>query len=444
MARGARRGRAQGAMPGAADNAGRDARLLATALGIDNLGSGMFLPLTLVYVTRGLGLPLGVAGGIVSAGALLGLAVPLLAGRLIDALGPRNIVIAAQGVQALGMVVYLIAHGPAMVFLAAALTLCGSQLFYSALFTLIGRVAPDGPKDHFFAVVDMVRSGCFGLGALLAGIALTVGGDPALRVLVIVNALSFLAGAIIGLGVTGGGRVRATASISTAITDSSSAGPSAETDPDGAGTPDPKLHGRPAPVWRNRPFLLLTAAVGLIMFAGDFFLVGLPVFALDQLHAPGWVPGVCVTILTVLLSTTMAAVVRRTRSLARTTVIALGALVVAVWGVLSPVALALPAGGAPFWLIGSTLIFAAGQLIIGTRANALAESLAPEGAKGRYLSFFQFAFSLASVLAPLLVGLLALSPILPWIVVTVVALAGGIGILLLARHLPASAVRPAP
>ena len=50
---------------------------------------------------------------------------------------------------------------------------------------------------------------------------------------------------------------------------------------------------------------------------------------------------------------------------------------------------------------------------------------------------------LASVLAPLLVGLLALSPILPWIVVTVVALAGGIGILLLARHLPAAVVRPA-
>ena len=49
---------------------------LFTALGIDNFGSGLFLPLTVVYVTRVAGLALCTAGIVVSLGTLAGLAMP--------------------------------------------------------------------------------------------------------------------------------------------------------------------------------------------------------------------------------------------------------------------------------------------------------------------------------------------------------------------------------
>jgi MFS family permease len=409
--------------------AGKDSRLLLGALGIDNIGSGMFLPLTLVYVTRVVDVPLALAGGLISAGALIGLLVPLVAGRFVDALGPRNIVIAAQLIQLVGMVTYVMAAGPGMVLVAAALTICGSQLFYSALFTLVGDVAPSEPKDHFFAIVDMVRSACFGLGALLAGAMLAIGGDHALVVIVIVNAVSFLAGAAVGSFIATGTHRRTAASRS---------GTSSET------TSPAGSDSARATVLRNGPFLFLTLGVAMVTFASDFFLVGLPVFALGRSGIPAWVPGACVTILTVITSVAMAWMVRRTQSLARTTVIGVGTVILAIWAMACMLTLILPAAWAPLWLIGATVVLAAGQLLIGTRPNALAESIAPTGAKGRYLSFFQFGFSLAGVLAPLLVGALAVSPWLPWVIVAAVALAGGTLILLLAPHLPRAAVSPSP
>jgi hypothetical protein len=39
---------------------------LLTALGVDNFGSGLFLPVALVYVTRVVGLPLATAGTVVA------------------------------------------------------------------------------------------------------------------------------------------------------------------------------------------------------------------------------------------------------------------------------------------------------------------------------------------------------------------------------------------
>jgi MFS family permease len=95
-------------MPPEAASARNRVALLA-ALGVDNFGSGLFLPLGLVYVTRVVGLPLGTAGTLVSLGTLAGLAVPAFAGRLVDRIGPKPVIIAAQLLQALGATCYLLA-----------------------------------------------------------------------------------------------------------------------------------------------------------------------------------------------------------------------------------------------------------------------------------------------------------------------------------------------
>jgi hypothetical protein len=51
------------------------ARLLI-ALGVDKFGSGLFLPVVLLYVTWVVGLPLAVAGTVVAAGTVAGRGVP--------------------------------------------------------------------------------------------------------------------------------------------------------------------------------------------------------------------------------------------------------------------------------------------------------------------------------------------------------------------------------
>ena len=165
---------------------------LLAALGVDNFGSGLFLPVVLLYVTRVVGLPLAVAGSVVALGTLAGLAVPPVAGRLVDRAGPRRVVIGAELMQALGAVTYLAARGPAAVAAAAVLLAAGQQSFYSALFALIADVAGDGPKDHPYAVAGLVRSACFGLGGLAAAGLLSLAGQHAYRLAVLVDAVSFL------------------------------------------------------------------------------------------------------------------------------------------------------------------------------------------------------------------------------------------------------------
>src|SRR4051794_39036633 len=103
---------------------------LLVALGVDNFGSGLFLPLTLVYATRVVGLPLAVAGVTVTVGTLVGLLVPPVAGRFVDRVGPRPVVIASQVLQALGAVVFTGAGNAVTVAVAVCLLAAGRQLFY--------------------------------------------------------------------------------------------------------------------------------------------------------------------------------------------------------------------------------------------------------------------------------------------------------------------------
>jgi MFS family permease len=140
--------------------------VLLVALGVDNLGTGLFLPLGLVFATRVVGLRLDIAGTAVAAAALLGFAVPPVAGRLSHRFGPRRVVVLSQLVQAAGAAAYLLAGGAVAVFVAAALLAVGTQLFYCAVFVMVADVSTDTAKERPFARVAMVRSAAFGLGNL--------------------------------------------------------------------------------------------------------------------------------------------------------------------------------------------------------------------------------------------------------------------------------------
>lgn len=405
--------------PDASDAAPRrGGTALLVALGLDNAGAGLFLPLSLLYATAVVGVPLALAGVLVTAGTVIGLLAPPLAGRWVDRAGPRAVVVTSHALQASGMVAYLLAGGPGMALLAAALVAAGTQTFYSGLFALVADVAPSGPKDHAFAVVDVVRSGTFGAGALASTALLALASADALRVAVAVDALSsVLAGVLLLVFVHPArhGRV--------------------------APRSAPVGHAAP-PVWADRPYLVLIVATGLLALAGDVFLVGLPVYALQELAAPAWVPGAAVALLTVVVATSTTAVVHRTRTWARTTAMAVGAVATLAWAGATAAAAWLPAPWVGPWLLASTLLLAAGAVASGTRANALAEAAAPVGARGRHLAAFQYAFTAAGLLAPLVVSSLTVASWLPWLVVAAATTAGSATLPLLARSLPAAAVRP--
>jgi hypothetical protein len=68
-------------------------------------------------------------------------------------------------------------------------------------------------------------------------------------------------------------------------------------------------------------------------------------------------------------------------------------------------------------------------------------SASPEALRGRYLAFFQFSWSIASILAPsLFTTLFTVSPTLPWLVTGLLMLLASFCIYRLEAHLPEQAV----
>ena len=387
---------------------------LLVALGADNLGSGMFLPIVLVFATGTAGVPLAVAGPVVTAGTVLGLLVPPLAGPLVDRIGPRRVVIAAQVVQAGGAAAYLFANGVGLVVVGALLLATGQQLFYSSLMALISDVAAAGPKDRSFAVVGMVRSACFGLGGLIMGILLAVAGSSGPRIAVGADAVSFLLCAAVLAAFV-------------------------RTTPAQPGAVAPIAGSR---VWTDGRLVALMVATAAVALATDFLLSGVSVYVINQLRAQPWLPGAMITVGTVVTSLGGTAALRLTARLSRPAAMAVGGVLVVLWCAASTAALFLPVQWRPPWLCAATVLLAVGGLLFAPRANAIAVELAPASVRGRYLATFQYAYTVPGVIAPAIVALFDVAGWLPWAVVALGAAVSSVMLLALASRLPAPIVRP--
>jgi Na+/melibiose symporter-like transporter len=390
---------------------------LLIALGVDNFGSGLFLPMVMLYVTRIVGLPIAVAGTAVAAGTVAGLAMPLVAGRLVDRVGALRVVVGAELLQALGAVGYLAARDAAIVTVAAVLLAAGQQLFYSSLCTLISDVAEDGPKDRPFAVAAMVRSVCFSLGGLAAGGLLSVAGQTAYRIAVGADAVSFAACALL---------------LALLVCVPRQPYQAART----------AVRGCRGPL-SDGVFLGIIVATGLAVLSIDFFLSGISVYAIRELHTRPWLPGAAVALAGGLTGAGATLALRVTKGLGRTTVMIIGAALYVVWCGVSVAALVVPPTWRPAELLAATVVMAMAGLLL-LRAGALAEAVAPTAVRARYLAAFQYAFTVSSVLAPAVVGLFSVAAWLPWLLDGASA---GLAVLLLhwlTGRLPRSALHPAP
>jgi MFS family permease len=377
-----------------------------------HLPTGLFLPLAVVYATRVVELPLGLAGTVVAVGTAAGLAVPPFAGRLVDRLGPRVVVMSAQLLQAVGAAAYLVADGAGLTLVGAILLATGQQGFYSALFALVADVSSAGPKDRSFAQVNMVRSAAFGTGALAAGALLSGVDGLGLQIAVGLNAISFLASAGLLLAY---------------VRDHHRPAAGSE-----------KNQDRSASVLRDPPYLTLIVVTGLAALVTDFFLVGAPVFALEQLHTPEWLPGAVLALVTAIDSTCGTAAVKLTSHLSRTTAMRAGAILSLAWCLASMAAVVVPAAWQPAWL-GASVLLACGKLMFTPRANALSEAAAPRASRGRYLAAFQYSFTVPGVVAPAVVALFELSIWWPWLVVASTTALGWLGLRWVTPRLPSHA-----
>jgi MFS family permease len=402
---------------------------LLAALAIDALGSGLFLPISLLYFSKVSDIELSLVGIVLSISAAATLPLPVWVGQLVDRFGAYRIVIAAQVLQAVGFFGYLIVSGPFSLALAALIVTAGQRAFWSSAFTLIvdftsspgppldahGKQGPGDGQDQWFAVVGMLQAAGHGLGGFITGSLLTAASETVWRLLVSVNATTFVVAALLLLF-----------GVRTHVSTPAKKGP----------------HGGYRLLLADRPYQALILVNSLFALCSVFLGLALPVYLIEGVPtAPHWLVGPLLALNTVLLATGQTLAVRLVRPLPRGRALACAGALWVVWSVAMAAAIDIPATVIVPYLVIVTMLYTLAELVHAPLSNTLAAAAAPRESRGRYLAVFQYSFMLAKIVAPgLFTVLFTRSPVLPWIVIGTLVGVGSLGMLALERRLPAHAV----
>lgn len=389
---------------------------LLAALAIDSFGGGCAGPLVLLFFVRVADIPLGTAGLMLTVATMFSIAAPAAVGLVIDRIGPRNLVIGAQFAQGIAFAGFFFGRSLWLLFLCALVSTTGQRVFWSAIFSLLSDVADPGDRDRWFGLGGMMQAAGFGLGALAAGVLLSLGGEKPFLVGMAVNAVTFFAAGLLLLRLRARHEAQAAAAQDTG----------------------------PAPLLRkDKAFLVLIAVNTVLALCTMMLGVGLPVYVTEALpDAPKWIVGVLLAATSVVLATGQTLVVRHTEQRRRTQVLVLAGVLWAVWGVLMAGLLHVPAVLVVPGLVLATVVFAGADVLHAATGNALAAAVAPDNGRGKYLSYWQYSFTFASVLVPAFFAqLFEVRHELPWITLSVLALVAAASIVVLERVLPDAATR---
>jgi MFS family permease len=386
---------------------------LLVGLAIDSFGGGCAGPLLLLFFVRVADIPLGTAGLLLTVATLFSIAAPAAVGVVIDRVGPRNLVIGAQFAQGLAFVGFFFGRSMWLLFLCALVMTTGQRVFWSSIFSLLSDISDPGDRDRWFGLAGMMQAGGFGLGALAAGALLTFDGDGPFLIAMAVNSVTFVIAGLMLLLIQAGHDARS-------VEDSG-----------------------PAPLLRkDKPFLVLIGANTVLALCTMLIGVGLPVYVTEALPAPKWIVGVLLAATSVVLATGQTLVVRHTEKRRRTSVMILAGLLWAAWGLLMAGLAHVPAGLVVPGLVLATAVFASGDVLHAATSNALAAAIAPERGHGKYLSYWQYSFTFASVLVPAFFAqLFEIRHEFPWLAISVLALIAAATILVLDRTLPHATTR---
>ena len=342
------------------------------AIVVDTLGSGLFMPITILYFLAVSPLSLVEIGGALSVSALLTLPAALLVGTLVDRYGPRRLMLAGNLVQAAGMVAYLYVDTFWALALWTAVLNVGRQCFWGSFGNTVTAITAPGERELWFGFLQAMRNLGYAVGGVLAGIAVQVGTQDAFRAVVVANAASFVLAWFLLLAV-----------------------------------PDHRVpHHDDAPVggWadvlRDRSYSRLVLAQYGYVLGVMVLNFALPVYAAETAGLPGWVVGAIFTLNTVMVGLGQGLAVRAMVGRRRSRMMALAQLFFAASYVMF-----ILAGVLPVWLgvvivLVASAVYTCGELTGGPVLSAVAAEAAPDHLRGRYLSLFQLSWAVGGVLAP--------------------------------------------
>jgi MFS family permease len=143
---------------------------LLAAGSLSAVANGLTYPFLVVYLHRVRDLSLGTAGLAAATIAAAAIVVNLLAGPLVDRLGPRRVVAAMLLTGSAGAATLAFAHTAPVAFVGSALFGAGLTTGWVGLQQVLAAVVPADRRADAFAVQFALLNAGIGLGGLTAGL----------------------------------------------------------------------------------------------------------------------------------------------------------------------------------------------------------------------------------------------------------------------------------
>ncbi|MCX5206358.1 MFS transporter [Streptomyces sp. NBC_00237] len=367
--------------PGASTGPGaRTRRRLIAASLVSSVGDGIYVPLTMLFISSLTGLSLTSIGAGLTIAGLCALAFMPVAGVLIDRFSGRRVLIGVLALRAVGFAAYPFATSYPAFLMVALVVAVGMWASSPSLHALVGELAEGTERDRLLAWDRSLRNAGMGFGSLAAAGMLAWNGSAGFVGAAMVLASVFAVAAVLVARIPAVPR--------------RSKGPEA-------------ARGGYRRVLADRPYLLLTAANFLIAFGYTTQAIALPVFLTRDVGLPEAWAGAVFALNTILVAALGVPVARLTLRGRRTRTAAGGAVVFALSFAAFAVLPRLTSGtGAFVAVLAVAVLYTVGELVHSGPSQSLSIQAAPDHLRGRYLSTYQLSWSVCRTIAPLLLGFL--------------------------------------
>lgn len=350
-------------------------RLFLLSVFVNTLGTGLIYLTITLYFTKVVHLSVAQTGFGLAIAGVVGVLTGIPIGDLADRRGPREVVVMMMSAQGITTFCYLFMRNFATFLLILIADLLALNAAQAGTGALLRRVSGEGGESAagFRATTRTVSSLGMSLGALGAGVAVQFNTPDAYRALVFVNALSFVAGALLLARL-----------------------PHYQPLPKPAG-------GARWQVLRDKPFAAYTALNGAMMIQYFVLILALPLWIVDYTTAPRW------SISMFMLVNTLLVILFQIRIGKRVTDIVRGGSALRRAGfvfLVSCSALGF-AAGLPGWaallvLLGAVVVHTYGEMWHTSGTFALNFGLPPAHAQGQYMGLIGIGAGVGGAAAPLI------------------------------------------
>jgi MFS family permease len=378
--------------------------LMSSGVLISSAGASMIWPFLMIYVSEKLNLSLRTVSTLVSINALTGLITSLIAGAVADKLGRKPVMVLSLVVNGLGYLFMSQVH--TYLGFAVLMVVMGASnpLYQIGADAMLADLIKSEKRTNAYAIVRMVNNAGIAIGPAVGGFlaskSYTYAFLGAATGMLIYSLLLFF-------------RAHETLSRTYASGDARV-------------WEGVEGYGK---VFRDRPYIIFASLVGVGLIAPSMLWSLMAVYTKQNYNLPenlfGWLPTTN-ALMCVLVQLFVTRITRRFRPLP-----------VAAFGMLT---YALGVGSVAlmksFWGFWASMVFMTfGELILIPTVSKYIADVAPIEMRGRYMSFYWFAWAIARGSAPLIGGYLndTIAPRAIWLGGLIIGLASTIGLFLYSR-----------